>query len=118
VATLAVAAHAGFREVAELDEDEFVALQNAVMAQHRQRAWTHDTEALATLVDTVNALRLELASGIPVVLVKKSDRPEDPEPYPRPAWIAAASGTSTGDTLVIHPRDLGRRLMKGGSGGH
>ena len=59
-------------------------------------------ELLATLIDSVNWLRAELAAGIAVVQVKRTHSPHDPEPYPRPSWVERSAASD--GVMVIHPR--------------
>lgn len=104
VADLAVAARMSFREVADLDEDEFYALRDAVIDRRETDAWDQSTELLATLVDEIAALRAELSAGLPVIQVKKQRHVDQPRPYPRPK----PEGEVT--EIIVRPGELARML--------
>lgn len=82
-----------------------------MIERERIKSWTQTDELLATLVDAVNALRAELATGLPVVTVKKLKAPKQPDLYPRPEWVEDQSEGA--DVIEMRPRDLARKMMNG-----
>lgn len=94
-----------------MDEDVYLAFRSAVIERERIKSWGQAEELLATLVDAVNALRAELATGLPVVTVKKLKAPSQPDLYPRPEWVEDTSEDA--DVIVMRPRDLAHKMMNG-----
>lgn len=113
MADLAVLAGLPLREVAALDEDEYTALYNAVVDNAKMKTWRTSEELMAVLIDTINALRAELRSGVPVIQIERSMQIQQPDPFPRPEWVNGGHGSSDeGTTVVLSPRDLARKMMK------
>lgn len=65
---------------------------------------------MASLIDTVNALRSEIGAGVRVVQIKRTTTPKSPQPVTRPKWLKDRQG---GDEIVMHPRDLAQKMMGG-----
>lgn len=98
----------GIGDVLALDSDEHVAYSAAIAERERARQWSNDTELLATCVDLLHALLLEVRRGVPTVAVKAQQKPGKYSPVERPEWLRPAQPS---DVIVIHPRDL-RTFLK------
>jgi hypothetical protein len=114
VSSLAVLARLDPRSVADLDEDEFGALVDAVKEREQHRAWTNLNEQLAAVVEALWSIQARLEAGVTTVQVKRTRKPKDPGQYPRPAWLAPSKPK---DTVVFTSMRDALRMMKGGSGG-
>lgn len=107
---LAVATGLDPRVVADLDQDEFNALAEAVLDEDRRNAWTATNEALAAVVEALWMILARLEAGIGVVEVRQTKRPKDLGRYPRPDWIKPRD--PDGVVVVTHVGDA-LRMMKG-----
>lgn len=110
MSNLAVTAGLDPSRVADLDEDEFVALQRAVTEHEKARMWTNTNEALAAAVEALWAILARLQAGVPVVQVQKAKKPKDYGTYPRPAWLKRAEPKE----LVVTNVAEAVRFMRGG----
>lgn len=101
--------------VAELDEDEFVALLEAVNARRRDESWTNVNEGLAAVCEAVWELTAVVNAGIPAVMVSQTRKVAQVEPYPRPDWLKPAKAAPK-EIVVTRVADAVRLMKKGGGG--
>ena len=103
--------------MADLDEDEFYALDRAVRDRLRDESWTNTHELLATIAHAIWQVSARLDAGVPVGMVAQLPKPEEPEQYPRPEWIKAQEKDHDDGVVVVrHVRDA-LTLIKGGGEG-
>ena len=94
-----------------LDDDEWTAYGAAVAEHVQHRAWGNEHELLAACVELLHAVLIELRRGVPVVQVKKQQRPAEPYRVPRPPWVVPM--TPERDEVVVGPRELMAMISKG-----
>lgn len=75
--------------------------------EQQQRAWPQSTEFLAEIVELLSAIIQRLNAGIPVAVLKKLDKPDDPIELDRPEWVRRESSAE-----VVSPADF-VRMMRG-----
>jgi hypothetical protein len=109
---LAVLAGLSPRQVADLDEDEFIALQTAVEEREKDIAWGNLHEVVASAVEALWAILARLNGGIPTVNIRAVQKAEDTGPYPRPEWVDQPD--ENGGEIVVTSVADALRMMKGG----
>lgn len=98
--------------VAEFDEDEFLALVEAIREQQHITSWTNLHEVMAAAVEALWAVLGRLDAGIPVVNTRSTKKPHDYGRYPRPEWVQSTSKSDDG-VLVVSSPGAALRIMKG-----
>jgi hypothetical protein len=99
--------------VADLDEDEYYALLDVVEERRREESWGNTQELLAATVEALWTVCARLDAGIAVVQVARTERPNQPPPYPRPSWMADAPQAKPVELVFRSPADA-FRVLKGG----
>lgn len=101
--------------VADLDEDEFMALTDAVREREQQHEWGNLHEAVATVAEGIWDLHARLDAGIPVVMVQRNDQPREQDRYPRPTWIKDDERADDDGVIVVQHVSEALRLIRGGA---
>lgn len=95
-----------------------VAYKRALTERVRRDSWTTMHEQLATVVELLSLLVVEIQAGLPVVQVRKQMRKGKPFRWPRPDWVndnavRSHSEPNDRDEIVVHsPRQLAT-ILKG-----
>ena len=93
-----------------MSESQLLAIQEVALEEQQRRAWSTNTELLASAVELLQQILARLDAGLPVGLVKELRRPVDPPRIPRPAWVKpepdADPAAARGDEVVMSPREF------------
>lgn len=78
-------------------------------------------EQLATVIELLSVLLVEMQAGVPVVMVRKQKRKGKPLHWPRPSWIEqrrgeSSAGPSGGGEIVVQSPGALVAILKGKSG--
>lgn len=100
----------GLADLGEMSESQLVAVQEVALEEQQRRAWSQDTELLATAVELLQAILARLDAGIPVGLTKGLGKPAEPPTIKRPEWVKAPPeadpSVARGDEVVMSPREF------------
>ncbi len=93
-----------------MSESQLTAVQEVALEEQQRRAWSQDTELLATAVELLQQILARLDAGVPVGLIKELSRPAEPPNIKRPDWVIPAAGldpsAARGDEVVMSPREF------------
>lgn len=94
-----------YESLLDFDDFQWESIRDVVTEAAQVRVWSNDTEMLARILDQLVRIEARLASGVPVVQGKATQKMPDLEPQPRPDWWRAAAGE-----VVLSPGEAFRRL--------
>jgi hypothetical protein len=106
--------------VAELDEDEYGAVVEALQDKDRAEQWANLHELQAATVEALWAILSRLDAGVVTVAANQTKAPKDRGRYPRPQWVTDddPEGDDEGDVIVVHHvADAVHMMRKGVSHG-
>ena len=100
----------GLADLGELSESQLAAVREVALEEQQRRAWSTNTELLASAVELLQQILARLDVGVRVGLVKELRQPVDLPRIPRPEWVKpepdADPAAARGDEVVMSPREF------------